>query len=142
MRTTTLRETTIREYRREADYRRDALHRRRDGWSVVSVLKRPRPAGPLAGLLHRLTLGASAAVLPPRPELLVTYSRVARPAESSRPLRWLLAPRLPSRAPARHWGWIVVALLAALLLIGFASFFAADAAAIPPLHWSGQALAR
>jgi hypothetical protein len=122
------RETSVREYKRPRDYKRDAADRRREGWRVVSVLART----PRLGKLRRLLPSPAAAVFLRGPELLVTYSRLARPPASDpvRPLGWLRAPRLPAReSPQRGWwlGWLILVLLVALLLLGVAGFLAEDA---------------
>lgn len=116
-------ETAIREYRGARAYERDARHRRREGWRVVSVLQRP---GPPAGLRR---LAAGPRLVRADTEYLVTYSRVRQQPTPPRPLAWLLAPHLP-RARSRRWLWLLVAvLLAGLLAYGLIDFFAD---ALPP----------
>ena len=111
-------ETSIREYRSTREYERDVRHRRRDGWRVVSVLQRPgQPAG-----WRRVATGSRLAK--PEIEYLVTYNRVPRPPERTRPLQWLIQSRLPGGRPYR-WLWLLVAIaLMALLAFGLLDFFA------------------
>ena len=110
-------ETSIREYRSKREYERDVRHRRRDGWRVVSVLQRPgRPAG-----WRRVATGSK--LSRPETEYLVTYNRVPRPPERTRPLQWLIESRLPGGRSYR-WLWLLALIaLTALLAYGLLDFF-------------------
>jgi hypothetical protein len=114
-------ETVVREYRSARDYERDVRDRRREGWRVVSVLQRPsQPSS-----IRRLAIGWGMAR--PDTEYLVTYHRTPGPLPRQRPLEWLRHPHLPHLPPTRSaaWVWLLIGLLLiALLLYGFADFFA------------------
>ena len=111
-------ETVVREYRSAREYERDVRDRRREGWRVVSVLQRPGQPG----AVRRIAIGSGLAR--PDNEYLVTYHRTPGPTPRQRPLEWLLHPHLP-RPRSSPWMWLVIAvLLVALLVFGFADFFA------------------
>lgn len=66
-------ETIIRIYRKPDEYQRDAQRLSRDGWSVSNVTERRPRSGCLRVFL---LLGFLALVFPPKPELVVTYTRM------------------------------------------------------------------
>ena len=110
----------MREYRRGAEYQRDASRLLRAGWEVVSILERPVPPG----WLRRATRGSTARLAPADVERLVTYVWRGRGRE---------APPLPVRAVGRRTGrtgdtlrwqwWVALAALVLLLALGLLSFF-------------------
>lgn len=65
-------ETTVKVYRSSKDYQTDAQHMAQQGWTVSNVTEnRPR-----SGCIRVfLLLGIFALVFPPKPEIVVTYSR-------------------------------------------------------------------
>lgn len=65
-------ETLVRVYKSPDAYRRDAAQLARQGWAVVNTTDR----APRAGWMRCCFLGFFALVWRPKPELVVTYSRV------------------------------------------------------------------
>ena len=102
-----------REYRRQAEYQREAARLCRQGWRLVSALDRPAAPTPL----ERLSGGVCSLVALPEREFLVTYRWEGAGAAP--------APRLPVPKPplarlsavARRWWWagLAVALLLAIV---------------------------
>lgn len=64
-------ETRVKNYSSPGAFNRDAGKMARDGWSVVSTTERQ----PRAGCLRIVTLGLFTLIFPPKPEIVVTYSR-------------------------------------------------------------------
>jgi hypothetical protein len=114
-------ETMVREYRGKREFERAARSRRREGWRVVSVLRRPGQPG----ALHRAARSLSAGLSRAPTEYLVTYRRTPQPPPAARPLQWLFAPQLATGRATRRWLWIAASLvLVALLAYGLLDFFA------------------
>ncbi len=66
-------ETMVRTYRGTDRFQKDAKRLAKDGWSVSNtVSQRPR-----AGCGRILSLGLFTLIFPPKPELVVTYTRIA-----------------------------------------------------------------
>jgi hypothetical protein len=68
-------ETMVRTYKEPKRFARDARRLSNDGWRVVNTVERH----PRAGCLRILLLWWFVLLLPPKPELIVTYER-ERPA--------------------------------------------------------------
>lgn len=65
-------ETMVRVYKKPDEYQRDAQRLAAQGWIVANTMERR----PRAGCARILTLGLFTLVFPPKPELVITYSRV------------------------------------------------------------------
>ena len=68
-------QTMVREYPDPNAYRRDAAKLAKKGWEVVSAMERAQRAG--VGRL--LLIGILSLLRPPKPTIVVTYRRAARP---------------------------------------------------------------
>lgn len=64
-------ETRVRIYKSSGSFQREASKLAQQGWSVTATTSRQ----PRAGCLRILTLGIWTVVFPPKPEIVVTYSR-------------------------------------------------------------------
>lgn len=64
-------ETMVRVYRSTSEYQRDAQGLARKGWQPTSVTERK----PRAGCLRLILLWWLVLIIPPKPELVVTYQR-------------------------------------------------------------------
>lgn len=67
-------ETMVRVYKSNSDYQHDAKRLAKDGWSVQTTTERK----PRAGCARIILLWWLTLLRPPKPELVVTYSRPRR----------------------------------------------------------------
>ena len=74
-------ETNVKVYKDTDDYQKDAPKMMKNGWQIASsVERRPR-----AGIGRIATLGLFTLVRPPKPELVVTYTRWTGMAKTGNP---------------------------------------------------------